>query len=119
MRLDAEVAFEGISALMRKMGAQQVIWEPAPPIDINDLEIDIEDVSPKTRIEIESHLFEYPHGLFGVGKRQCLLYIPYISDPKFHFMACNTIKRMKREGRFERYVITFKTSGLFTVYVSA
>jgi hypothetical protein len=43
---------------------------------------------------------------------------PVVNLPKFHFMECRTINDMRTNGRFERYVITNKTTGNFTVTIA-
>ena len=120
MKLNTEAAFEDLTALREKIGARLVGWEPKPPISA---EIEIEDVilgpSGTGIVDIIG-----PQGLIGVYGRQCLIYIPHIkswrgshSFPKFHFMECSTIKQMRGGGRFERYTVTNKTSGYFSVYI--
>ena len=37
------------------------------------------------------------------------------NSPRFHLADCRTLDRMRQEGRFERYVVTTKTSGIFLV----
>jgi len=118
MRLDTDTAFEDLTALIRRIGAKEKFWEPKPQIDF-PLEI---EVTQTNHPEITAHLFDYPFGLIGAYGRQCLLYIPYITSgrdyPKFHFMECSTIKQMRNGGRFERYIVTNKVSGLFSVYIN-
>ncbi|SCX52260.1 HNH endonuclease [Nitrosospira sp. Nsp1] len=65
-------------------------------------------------------------GLMGYEGRQILLYIPdqgnkiqavlegdVDAGKKFHVAHCQTLKRMKKQDRYERYVATTNTSGVF------
>ena len=50
---------------------------------------------------------------------QVILYIKdarFGQEPRFHVAECHTLESMRREGRFERYVVTQKTSGFFTIH---
>lgn len=41
------------------------------------------------------------------------------TEPKFHLAWCNTLKFMHKQGRYEKYVVSRDTSGIFTVnYIS-
>ena len=48
-----------------------------------------------------------------------LIYIPFITQnkklPKFHFMTCDIVIKMFEEGRLERYRLSCRTDGIFTM----
>ncbi|GAB7230952.1 HNH endonuclease signature motif containing protein [Vibrio rotiferianus] len=77
--------------------------------------------------EVELKDVDVDGGLLSYQGRQVLLYIkdhgqsaqsainiPY-SGKKFHIADCATLKNMREQGRFERYVATNDTSGEFVI----
>ncbi len=110
---------------VKTMGAENVIFEltneyvPIEPIDAQlgeGLEVNFEDI-------------EFDTGLASYQGRQVLLYIKDHSynnkiygvledgakGNKFHIADCEMLERMRQKGRFERYVVTNKLDGLFSV----
>ena len=124
MRLTVD--FSALHVAVNKMGADhlkqdftlEIISSALDPIDIalseEGIEVDLSEVT------IKSGLLDY-HG------RQILLYIQdhgsniqaALDDPakgrKYHVADCRTLKRMREEGRFERYVATNDLSGDFLI----
>lgn len=120
------IAFPALDALMHRMGAPAIQWWPGAstlaPLDTaalagRGIEIDLSEVEPT------------PEGLLTYRGEQVILYIrepgrnadratllnhPELG-PKFHVADCSTLDEMRRKNRFERYVVTNNTSGLFTV----
>jgi hypothetical protein len=122
MKLDIQEDLQDLDALLQKISAKEAPWQPTP-IDLPEGEFLIE-LNPRDYPDITEHLFDYPENLIALAGHQCLLYIPEgilghlaKDQPKFHFMACQTIQEMKSGGRFERYVVTNRTSGIFPVYM--
>lgn len=81
-------------------------------IDLNGQGIDVElDV-----------VLENSDGTLGYKNKRVILYIRDVagygnfeSDPKFHVANCRTLKDMRSNNRFGRYVIANKDTGLFSV----
>jgi hypothetical protein len=110
---------------VQTMGAEQVEFAvsneylPIEPIDAQlgeGLEVNFEDI-------------EFDTGLASYQGRQVLLYIKDHSynnkiysvlddgtkGNKFHVADCEMLERMRQKGRFERYVVTNKLDGSFSV----
>lgn len=75
------------------------------------LEVEKEDVVP------------LPDGTLSYKDRRVLLYIRDISqyggnysDPKFHFSDCTTLRQMRENLRFGRFVIASRDDGLFPIH---
>jgi hypothetical protein len=117
------VDFPQLQTLVRRMGAAPVQWKSggqgaAPPdwadILLKGVEIALEDV-------------EVVDGLLAYQGEQVLLYIKDTRQDKdtllyntekarrFHVADCATLENMREQGRYERYVVTNNTSGVFDV----
>ena len=66
------------------------------------------------------------NGTFAYKGNRVLLYIRDITQygnqmpqPKYHLMTCATIKKMHRNGRAQRYVVSTRTDGIFRVNVTS
>ena len=119
------VRFPELAEQARRMGAPPSTWQPgAAALDPREelhieldtgIEIDLDDVNPG------------PCGLLTYKGEQVLLYIrdtrsdldTLLHHPedsrRYHVAECRTLQRMRDEGRFERYVVTHRTNGLFQV----
>lgn len=120
MKLNIELLTMPLTALLQKIGAPEISWEPQKII-LPEAQFEI-TVDVAKQPEVATELFSNPDGLLAVEGRQCLLYIPYGTQgqlPKFHFMDCRTIREMYSAGRLDRYVVTNKTSGLFRMSISS
>jgi hypothetical protein len=124
MKLHVDEDFKDLTTLIQKIGAKNIIWTPKC-IELPEAEIIIE-VNANSHPEITKYLFNYPQKLIGAYGKQCLLYIPEgvagnppEGLPRFHFKQCRTITDMQNKGRFERYIVTNKTSGIFPMYMKA
>ncbi|MBK1719101.1 HNH endonuclease [Thiocystis violacea] len=124
MRLTVD--FSKLHAAVKAMGADTIVPPPLPtqsanPIDPIDIALSEEGIEVDLKeITIKSGLLDY-HG------RQILLYIQdhgsniqaALDDPdkgrKYHVADCRTLKRMREEGRFQRYVATNDLSGYFLI----
>lgn len=119
------VDFSSLHNAVKTMGAEGIEFElsnkiiPIEPIDkqLNEgLEVNFEDI-------------EFETGLASYQGRQVLLYIKDHSynnkiygvlddgsqGNKFHVADCEMLERMRKKGRFDRYVVTNKLDGLFVV----
>ena len=90
-------------------------------LPIKDIEIGIPvDENVLTDLEEENGVLTY-------GERKIVIYIKdtrqdrptlendKIASKRFHFSECDTIRQMRRDGRFERYVFTTRDDGKFSV----
>lgn len=89
----------------------------------------IDDRLANSGIEVALSDIDNIGGLLSYENRQVLLYIPDQAQQitavingekdngkKFHVAHCSTIKNMKADGRFERYIATTNISGKFHVH---
>ncbi|MDR1509746.1 MAG: HNH endonuclease [Synergistaceae bacterium] len=120
MKIALDESFPELTNLLRKIEAREISWVPAKPT-LPKEEFTIE-VNPASYPEITNDIFVNPKKLIAYEGIPCLIYIPQgtlfsIPEdlPKFHFMECSTIKDMRRNGRFQRYIITNETSGRFVM----
>lgn len=123
MKLDLDAAFQPLTHLLEKTGANEISWAPAFLPELPEPVIEIE-VTPTEHPEIVDYIFNNPRKLIAYQGHQLLLYIPILPSegrdlPKFHFMECRTIQQMRNEGRLERYVITNQTTGIFAMSVES
>ena len=65
-----------------------------------------------------------PDGTFALKDRRVLIYIRDVrmfrgdqTDPRFHLFNCSKIDEMTASGKFERYVASARTDGLFEINV--
>jgi len=85
------------------------------------------DIQLSEGIELDIREIDFDNGLASYKGRQVLLYIKdhgwnietALQFPekgkKFHVANCSTLVKMRREGRFDRYVVTNNLSGLFDI----
>lgn len=109
----------GLLSLLEKMGARKtpkaftVKWDFKT---MGDLELD----------NLNDVIFDESTGLLTYQGNPIILYISDIkssgifgkdshrySRPKYHLSECTTIRQMKKNGRFERYVVTQRDDGCF------
>ena len=116
-----------LNQLRQQMGAELIPWESGGRWDPIDIELDGEGIEiPLEEIEYDSD------GTLGYEGRKVVVYIRDQShrdqyaldsyeliDPedlrKFHVADCQTLSQMRRQGRYERYVVTTRSDGNFTV----
>lgn len=119
------IDFSGLEAAVSKMGAMEVGFEikqnyvPREPIDI--------ELSAGKSVNFDEINFDT--GLASVEGRQVLVYIKdhsyqdsfeqAIKDgskgKKYHVTHCSKLEDMRRKGRIDRYGVTNKLDGLFTI----
>ena len=118
MKLTVQVS--ALELVRERMGAPLSSWTPRskPRVEWKPFEKEI--------------AFSEIHPLGGVGPlvhqgQQVILYIKNtrrdrqtllsepIKSPRFHIAECRTIEDMRRENRFQRYVVTNRTEGIFKV----
>lgn len=115
--------FSALWKIVEKIGAAPVSFSLERHAPIPLIEIELEK-----GIEVALESLENISGLLGYDGRQVLLYIPdqgrniqeVLSGnrevgKKFHVAHCKALEDMKNAGRFERYIATTDTSGLFNL----
>ena len=122
-----EVHFPGLEKAEKKMRAPHKQWaSPLEALEAPDfiiklgeegIEIDLEEVEG-TRNGLLS--FKGQHVLLYIKDtrqdRDTLLHNPE-SSRRFHIAdKCSTLEKMREDNRYDRYVVTNRTDGLFLVY---
>ena len=122
MRLDTD--FNELKRLVDLMGPVRHAWTP----DIALPELEEIDIQLREGVEITLDELDIENGLLSVQGRQILLYIPDqgrniadalddgIKGRRFHVADCKTLRSMRDQNRFERYVVTNDLSGNFKVH---
>lgn len=122
MKIDLE--FPSLDSLIDKMGAKHTHWSPENLVQ--KAEAIRRELEKGKEIELGA-VGNLDGTLLVYEGQQVILYIKdsrkdkftllhdLDSAPKFHIAECNTLERMRIEGRFERYVVTTNTTGIFTV----
>ncbi len=122
MKLDVD--FSALAESVRRMGASAVAWTPeAPGLDERAI---LRERLSSTGIEISlNDVVAGPGGLLTYKNEQVILYIKDThkslevlrDEPekavRFHVADCRTLESMRAESRFERYVVTRNTTGVF------
>ena len=114
----------GLNVLRQQMGAELISWRSGGDWDPIDIELDGDGK------EIRPEEIEYnPDGTLGYKGRKVVVYIrdqdQYVLDSyesidpehlrKFHVANCPTLSKMKKQGRYDRYVVATRRDGKFTV----
>ena len=123
MKLDVD--FRRLRNLLHQMGAEQSIWR-LPPFESTTtkrlrtdlgkgIEVTIVDVKPG-RGRLLTHKGEQVV-LYIKDTRQSNYVLRHYPERarRFHVYECATIGQMRRRNRFERYVVTTRQDGRFTV----
>ena len=124
MKLD--VTFPELDALRRLMGAELSSWTPVNNLSPREIALTSLGEGVELKRDLEG-LDSGPGKLLAWRGEQCLLYIKDTQQSlwllqetpeesrRFHVAECQTLKRQRNEGRFERFVVTNNTSGMFRV----
>jgi len=104
----------GLERLRREIGATEIVELRAPAWrDWDGFGIDIADIS---EVQVE------PDGTLSYEDRRVLVYIRdrnidryALEGFRYHVAECETLKGMRRNQRFSRYVVTTRTDGRFVV----
>lgn len=123
MKLTVELS--GLLSNLKRMGANPVAIEAPDELPVPDLvAIDIE---LREGLDIPLDDVSSDSGVLSYKGRQILLYIPdqggniyaVIADgasgKKFHVTECATLRNMRTQNRFQRYVATNNIDGNFKV----
>ena len=122
MKLPNFLQHVGLNQLRQQMGAELVSWESGGDWDPIDIELG------GIGIEIPPDAIEYaPDGTLEYKGRKVVVYIrdQYVFgsykrvDPehlsKFHVVDCDTLKNMRSENRYDRYMVANRRDGRFIV----
>ncbi|MCG9581068.1 HNH endonuclease [Vibrio tubiashii] len=119
------VDFSALFSAVMKMGVTD--FREFEPTALSDEREQI-DIKLGDGIEVSSDEIDFDNGFLSYEGRQILLYIkdhggrigkallnPEKSGNRYHVADCRTLKSMRKEGRFERYVVTNRTDGRFPI----
>jgi hypothetical protein len=120
----------GLNQLRQQMGTELIPWESGGNWD----PIDIDGLLVTTGIDIPPEEIEYaPDGTLEYNGRKVVVYIrdQYMFDSyesvnpaewvdpeqlcRFHVSDCPTLKTMRSQNRYDRYVVATRTDGQFIV----
>ena len=130
MKLPDFSKYVRLNQLRQQMGAELISWNSGGDWD----PIDIDGLLVTTGIDIPPDEIEYaPDGTLEYEGRKVVVYIrdQYVLDSyklvdpdelvdpeqlcKFHVADCPTLKTMKSQNKFDRYVVATRTDGKFIV----
>ncbi len=111
----------GLNGLLEQMGAKLISWKYSGnwnPININKILV-------PTGLTISPNEIKYAEdGTLEYEGQKLVVYIRDQTDPihsppselrKFHVADCKTLKDMREKDKFEKYVRTTRTDGMFDV----
>lgn len=119
------ISFGELDDLVRKMGAERSSWVAHEPT-LSPRENILEALEVGIDINL-TDVISGPGNLLTYAGEQVILYIKdtghseeklkYSPEQsrRFHIAECQTLSDMREKGRFERYVVTRRSDGLFTV----
>jgi len=127
MKLDIQNVLGNITAVMQKIGAELIPWSP----NFNWNKFDQSGFRERLERyeEIEGVLLKdiiiNGDGTLEVGGRKVLVYIRDRRDdsryglqlPKFHIADCVALQKSRREGSYDKYVVSIKTNGSFIIRI--
>lgn len=117
--------FPDFEILKRRMGAGASSWTPVEA-SLDPLEIQHRELQEGKELSLEEVETSFG-GLLTYNGEQVILYIKDTrkdrdtlqhdreNAPKFHVAECRTLDAMRNKNRFERYVVTNNTTGIFKV----
>ena len=104
-----EVSFVGLDNVRRRMGIRNKTGQllERKGVEISSLnEIDVDPQNGRT--------LTYKNHIVVVYIRD--QYAEYLGEYKVHVSNCRTLRFMKAQGRYNRYVLSTRTDGTFRVY---
>ncbi len=114
-----------LDVLRQRMRAPKTSWSPTSP-NLSPREVLRKELAAGKNIDLQD-VEVFDGTLLTYQGEQILLYIKDTRQEKetllfdkdnarkFHVAECHALERMRREGRFERYVVTTDTSNIFRV----
>ena len=129
MKLDIQNVISNIAAARIKIGADSIFWSPDFAWNSFDPHGFREQLDKYNEIEIDDleHIEVADNGILKVAGKQIIVYIRdqrnYSRDknilPKFHIADCTALQKARYENRYERYVVSTKTDGIFKIRVTS
>ena len=121
-----EISFASLDRAMGALGAEEKVWT-SPDANLTEFER-IGRALSTVGIDVALEDVEVRDDLFVYKGHHVVLYIPdhlrrpdVLDDPsagnKVHMGDCQALKRMKRQGRLDRYVATARKDDLYEVSV--
>lgn len=119
------IRFRELTILVERMGASLSRWSPGA-LQLNELEMLRRELEIGKQIPLAEVHVSFGSLLTYKGE-QVVLYIKdtrldkftLLNDiensRRFHIAECETLQRMREEGRYERYVVTTNKTGVFKV----
>ena len=101
-----------LNKLRDRMGAELVAHAPTSEEALSFVELE-QLSSGELEISLKQIKIRYD-GIFTYKGRAVLVYIPE-RDKKFHVTDCETIRHMKAIGRWDKYIASERTDGVFKV----
>ena len=111
----------GLNQLRQNMGTELISWNSGEEWN----SINIDKVLVTTGIEITPDKIEYADdGTLEYGGQKLVVYIRDQYKPsdatreqlyKFHVADCDTLQEMRRDNKYDRYVVTYRRDGKFIV----
>jgi hypothetical protein len=127
MKLPDFTIFKPLNDLRKLMGAAE-LGEFATAINPHHLTIQELDRLSRSGIDIPLEEIDFlKDGTLAYKDRRVVLYIRdvfhYRSEdkvdlPRFHISSCSTLNEMKRQRRFERYVVATREDGIFEININ-
>lgn len=123
MKID--VRFPELEAQRKRLGAKLSDWKIGSTL-LNPREELLIELGSGIEINLDE-VEVGPGGLLAYQGKQITLYIKDTGSShwilkyepensrRFHITDCQTLRKMRRQGRFERYVVANRTDGLFLV----
>ena len=107
---------DGLNELRQLMRAPLITWKPRGDWG----PIDIDEILKPTELVISAKDIEYaPDGTLEYNGQKLIVYIrdqeEYFQPYRFHVADCSTLKSMREEGKYDKYVIPTRTDGKFYV----
>lgn len=128
MKLPNFYGFVPLNAIRVKMGIPSDCRAPPLPQVVSNgrltaLELEI-IASPKGLDISADKLIVLPDGTLAYKNSRVILYIRdviafgnRITQPRFHLADCETLQKMKRGGKFDKYVVSTSTNGQFDLNI--
>jgi hypothetical protein len=125
MKLPNFYDFEPLNAVKAKMGIPRNVYGSLTVIiDAGRLtELELEKLTSSNGLDISADdLTILPDGTLAYKNSRVILYIRDVTvyggqeiQPKFHLANCATLQQMRERKRFDRYVVSTRTDGRFSI----
>jgi hypothetical protein len=121
--------FERLNSLRTRMGISPNTFGEMKTIVIKASSMSYDELKALSTVGIEVELDQVSvlaDGTLAYKDKRVLLHIRDVSDhgrsysdPRFHFANCETLRKMRSNNRFDRYVVATNDSGVFRLFFSS